>query len=225
MATREAIRTTLWLLVLGAILFAAGGDWDWPQAWVFLAETGICTVAVGSWLARHDPALLKARVSLRFHHDQKPLDRVFLVAAGVAFVGWLVLAGLDAHRYGWSRMPLWAEPVGAILIALCMILVWQVFRYNSFAAPQVRIQAERGQQVVTTGPYRVVRHPMYAAAILYFFGVPMLLGSCWSLLAAPVFAAAMGARAVGEEKVLRQAFPDYGRYAERVRFRLIPGVW
>jgi protein-S-isoprenylcysteine O-methyltransferase Ste14 len=225
MATRELVRTTLWLVALGALLFGAGGDWRWPEAWVFLAETGITSFALTSWLARHDPALLKTRVSIRFHRDQKPWDRLFLVCAVVAYVAWLVLAGLDARRFEWSRMPLWAEAVGALLIALCMILIGQVFRYNSFAAPQVRIQAERGQHVVTTGPYRIVRHPMYAATVMYFVGLPLLLGSGWSLLAVPVFTAALGARAVGEERMLLQALPGYDAYAKQVRFRLIPGVW
>jgi protein-S-isoprenylcysteine O-methyltransferase Ste14 len=117
------------------------------------------------------------------------------------------------------------EGLGAGLIALCMVLVWRVFRHNSFAAPQVRIQAERGQQVVTSGPYRIVRHPMYAAALLYFLGLPLLLGSWWGLLAVPFFTVAFGARAVGEERMLRQELPGYDDYARRVRFRLVPGLW
>lgn len=122
-------------------------------------------------------------------------------------------------------LPIWAQGLGAVLVAVCMILVWLVFRANSFAAPQVRIQTERGQVVVTTGPYRVVRHPMYAAAIVYFLGVPLLLGSRWALLPVPLFIAAFGARAIGEERMLRQSFPGYTAYADRVRFRFIPGVW
>jgi protein-S-isoprenylcysteine O-methyltransferase Ste14 len=100
-----------------------------------------------------------------------------------------------------------------------------VFRYNSFAAPQVRIQSDRGQHVVTEGPYRVVRHPMYAAAVFYFVGAPLLLGSWWGLLAVPFYVAGIGGRAVGEERMLRQALPGYDDYARRVRFRLIPGLW
>jgi protein-S-isoprenylcysteine O-methyltransferase Ste14 len=115
--------------------------------------------------------------------------------------------------------------LGALLIALCIFLVWQVFRANSFAAPQVRMQTERGQRVITEGPYRIVRHPMYAAALFYFLGAPLLLGSWRGLLPVPVFMVALGARAVGEERMLRQALPGYDEYARRVRFRLIPGVW
>jgi protein-S-isoprenylcysteine O-methyltransferase Ste14 len=225
MAARGLIQTAFWLIALGAILFAAAGTWDWPQAWAFLAENGIASVAVGAWLARHDPALLAARMSRPFHKDQKPWDRTFMVAAMVGFIGWLVLSAVDARRFGWSQMPVWIEVLGAGLIALCMILVCQVFRYNSFAAPQVRMQTERGQSVVTQGPYRIVRHPMYAGALFYFFGAPLLLGSWWGLLPIPLFMVAFGVRAIGEERMLRQSLPGYDDYARQVRYRLIPGLW
>jgi protein-S-isoprenylcysteine O-methyltransferase Ste14 len=222
MGARGLVQTTLWLIAMAALLFGAAGGWGWPQAWVFLAESAISAIAVGSWLARHDPALLEARMS-RFHPDQKPWDRIFLVGAFVAFILWLVLIALDARRFHWSRVPLPAQVLGAGLIGLCMILVWFVFRINSFAAPQVRMQAK--QRVITEGPYRIVRHPMYSAALFYFLGVPLLLGSWCGLLPVPLFMVALGLRTVGEERMLRQALPDYDDYARKVRFRLGPGVW
>jgi protein-S-isoprenylcysteine O-methyltransferase Ste14 len=224
MAVRALVQTTLWLVALAAILFGAAGDWNWTQAWVYLAESAASAIVLGWWLARRDPALLEARMS-RFHPDQKPWDRVFLIGGMVAFVLWLVLIALDARRFRWSSVPLAAQVLGALLIVLCMVLVWRVFAANSFAVPQVRMQQERGQQVITEGPYRIVRHPMYAAATLYFVGAPLLLGSWWGLLPIPLFMAAFGGRAVGEEHMLRQALPGYDDYARRVRFRLIPGVW
>ncbi|HET6306785.1 MAG TPA: isoprenylcysteine carboxylmethyltransferase family protein [Rhodopila sp.] len=225
MGRRASLQTTVWLIGFGAVLFIAAGNWAWPQAWLFLAEVEISSVMVCFWLARHDPALLESRLSRPFHGDQKPWDRVFLALALPGYVAWLVLMALDARRFGWSHVPLWAQGLGAVLIALCMVLVWQVFRFNSFAAPQVRIQADRGQRVVTEGPYRLIRHPMYAAALLYFLGAPLLLGSWWGLLPVPFFMVGLGARAAGEERMLRQALPDYDDYARRVRFRLVPGVW
>jgi protein-S-isoprenylcysteine O-methyltransferase Ste14 len=225
MGTRALVQTTVWFIVLGGILFVAAGDWTWPQAWVFLAEVEISSLVLCFWLARHDPALLESRLSRPFHGDQRHWDRMFLVGAITGFGAWMVLMALDARRFGHSYIPLWTQGLGAVLIALCMVLVWRVFRCNSFAAPQVRIQAKRGQHVVTDGPYRIVRHPMYAAALFYFLGVPLLLGSWWGLLPVPFFMAGLGARAVGEERMLRQALPGYDDYARRVRFRLIPGVW
>jgi protein-S-isoprenylcysteine O-methyltransferase Ste14 len=141
------------------------------------------------------------------------------------FIGWLVLCALDARRLGWSQVPLWVEAIGAVLIALCMIGVWQVYRFNTFAAPQVRVQVERQQRVITDGPYRIVRHPMYAAALLMFVGTPLLLGSWWGLLAVPVGAVGIGIRAVGEEHMLRQELPGYEEYTRHVRFRMVPGLW
>ena len=225
MGTRALVQTTIWLIVMAAILFIAAGDWDWPQAWIFLAGSGISSLLVCAWLARHDPALLESRLSPPFHRDQKLWDRLFLAGAFVAFIAWFVLIPLDARRFGWSHTPVWAQVLGAILVTLCMFLVWLVFRANSFAAPQVRMQTDRGQRVITAGPYRFVRHPMYAGALLYFLGTPLLLGSWWGLLPVPLLVAGLGARAVGEERMLRQSLPGYDDYAQRVRFRLVPGVW
>jgi protein-S-isoprenylcysteine O-methyltransferase Ste14 len=225
MVTRALVQTTLLSIVLGALLLGAAGGWDWPQAWIFLVEIEVSSMLVSVWLARHDPALLESRMSRPFHGEQKHWDRLFLAGAFVGFGSWMVLIALDARRFGFSDVPLWAQVLGAVLIAACMVLVWLVFRYNSFAAPQVRLQPERGQYVVTEGPYRVVRHPMYAAALLYFLGVPLLLGSWWGLLPVPFFMAGLGARAIGEERMLRQALPGYDDYTRCVRFRLVPGLW
>jgi protein-S-isoprenylcysteine O-methyltransferase Ste14 len=222
---RALVRSTIWLVIFAVILLGAAGDWAWLQAWVFLAEFEISTVLVFAWLGRHDPALLESRLSPPFHRDQRLWDRVFVVGAMAGFLGWLVLMPLDARRFGWSHVPVWVQGLGAILVALCMVLVWQVFRTNSFAAPQVRMQTDRGQHVITQGPYRVVRHPMYAAALLYFLGAPLQLGSWLGLLAVPIFGAALGIRAVGEERMLRRGLPDYDAYARTVRFRLVPGIW
>ena len=224
MGIRCLVRIAFWLLAMAAILFYAAGGWDWPQAWLFLAESAISAAAISCWLAYHDPALLEARLS-GFHPDQRPWDRVFIASALPGFMLWLVLIALDAQRFGWSAVPLAVQGLGGALIALCMVLVWRVFRSNSFAAPQVRLQAERGQRVITGGPYRIVRHPMYGAALLYFFGVPLLLGSWWALLPVPLFVAALAARAVAEERLLFQALPGYDTYARQVRFRLVPRVW
>jgi protein-S-isoprenylcysteine O-methyltransferase Ste14 len=225
MATRALLQTTVFYIILGAALFVVAGDWTWPQAWVFLAESEVFSAAIILWLARIDPPLLESRMAMRFHQDQARWDRIFMASAIPGFIVWLTLIALDARRFAWSDVPFWAQALGAVLIAACMILVCWVFRSNSFAAPQVRIQDERGQRVATGGPYRIVRHPMYAIALLYFLGAPLLLGSWWGLLPVPLFMAGLGARAIGEERLLRQKLQGYDDYARRVRYRLIPGVW
>jgi len=219
------VQTAVALAAMGAVLFLAAGHWDWVPAWIFLAEIGVASVAMCAWLARHDPALLASRLSGPVQRGQQMWDRVFIVVAMIVFFAWLALCGLDARRFGWSFVPVWAQVCGVVLIALSMIASWQTFRFNSFAAPQVRVQADRAHHVITDGPYRFVRHPMYAGALLMFAGTPLLLGSWWGLLAVPVGAAGFGFRAVGEERLLRRDLVGYDAYAARVRFRLVPGVW
>jgi protein-S-isoprenylcysteine O-methyltransferase Ste14 len=225
MITRMVVQTTGSLAAMAVILCLAAGDWAWPQAWVFVGEVAVSSFAVSLWLLRHDPALLASRLSAPVQPDQMPWDRVFMAAAAVVFVSWLVLCAMDARRFAWSLVPFWAQVLGFVLIALCMIVVWQTFRFNTFAAPQIRVQTDRKQHVVTEGPYRIVRHPMYVGALLMFAGTPLLLGSWWGLLAVPVGAIGIGIRVVGEERMLRRELTGYDDYAQRVRFRMIPGLW
>jgi protein-S-isoprenylcysteine O-methyltransferase Ste14 len=114
---------------------------------------------------------------------------------------------------------------GAILIPIGFFIVWLTFRENSFAAPVIKIQKERGQRVISTGPYRIVRHPMYAGGLLYMIGMPLLLGSWLGLLVLPPIFSALSVRIFIEEAALRKGLPGYGDYAARVRYRLIPGLW
>jgi protein-S-isoprenylcysteine O-methyltransferase Ste14 len=160
-----------------------------------------------------------------FEPAQKAWDKIFMLSAIPLWGGWLVLMALDAVRFRWSQVPLWAQALGAILIALCMYMAYLVFRENSFAAPTVKMQTERGHRVVTSGPYAYVRHPMYAGALLYFIGTPLLLGSWYGLAAAPLMVAILAVRAVKEERMLAEELAGYRGYAARVRYRLVPWVW
>ena len=117
------------------------------------------------------------------------------------------------------------DTVGALLIAVGLVIVWLTFRENSFAAPVVRIQDERQQRVISTGPYAIVRHPMYSGASVYMIGMPLLLGSWLGLLILPLILGALTLRIFIEEDVLRKGLPGYDEYAHRIRYRLIPRVW
>jgi len=222
---RMVVQTSLSMVVMGAILLASAGDWRWSEGWIFLAEMGAFSLAIGLWLNGHDKALLAARLSSPMQRDQRPWDRVFMAIALLSFVGWLALMALDARRFRWSETSVWCELAGLILIALCMLLCWRTFAANTFAAPQVRMQGQRGHKVVTTGPYRVIRHPMYAGALLYFLGAPLLLGSWCGFVLFPVFAVGLAIRTVGEERMLRSRLTDYDIYTRRVRYRFIPYIW
>ncbi|MHB1287276.1 MAG: methyltransferase [Leptospirales bacterium] len=148
-----------------------------------------------------------------------------MVAIGLFLCVWLVFIGLDARRFGWSHAPLWAQAIGLVFIVVAFNGFVGVLRANSFAAVTVRLQEERGQIVISSGPYAVVRHPMYAYAILLLIGTPLLLGSLWGLLGVPLVMPLIAARALGEEDLLMDGLPGYREYSSKVRFRFLPGVW
>ncbi len=219
------IKAALWMALIPTLLFLSAGTLDWRAAWIFLTEYLIGGVAVMLWLARHDPGLFKERLGGAFQRGQTVWDKVFMGFIIVVWYGWLVLIALDARRWRLSHMPAILSAVGALLIAVGLVVVWLTFRENSFAAPVIRIQDERQQRVISTGPYAIVRHPMYSGASVYMIGMPLLLGSWLGLLILPLILGALTLRIFIEEAVLRKGLPGYDEYAHRIRYRLIPGVW
>ena len=216
------------ILLYGAtlvLLLVCAGTWRWPQAWIFVIQMAVTGIAVGAWLARHDPALMAERMGSPIQRDQEPRDKIFMVTLMIGWFAWLVFMALDAVRFRLSHVPVWGQVIGALLLFVAMYAFYVTFRENTFAAPVVKFQKERGQRVVSTGPYAVVRHPMYAGASLMFFGIPLLLGSAWGLALAPLWVLLLAFRIPIEERMLRQKLDGYGDYAARVRYRLIPGVW
>ena len=205
-------------------LFLAAGTLAWPAGWVYLALFFSFVFAITSWLFRHNPALLKERMTMS-RPDQKAWDKVFLALAYVSFVAWLVLMALDAVRFHWSQMPVWLSVAGAIVLVYSFYLFFATFRENSYLSPLVRIQEDRGQTVVSTGPYHYVRHPMYAAALLFFLGTTLLLGSWYGLLLALLLVFLIAGRAVLEERTLQKELQGYDAYMTQVKYRLIPHVW
>jgi len=157
--------------------------------------------------------------------DQKTWDKLFFVVANVFFLAWLVVMPLDAVRFRWSQMPAWLQVVGAILLLWSFYLFFLTFRENAFLSPAVRVQGERGQTVVSTGPYQYVRHPMYATAIIFLVGTTLLLGSWYGLILGLIIVVAIAFRAVQEERTLRAELPGYDAYMAQVNYRLIPYVW
>jgi protein-S-isoprenylcysteine O-methyltransferase Ste14 len=210
---------------LCGLLFLPAGTLAWLQAWIFLVVFNVCGLAIGIWLRRTNPELLAERMKSPFSAGQRPRDRLVMAAIMLFFCFWLVFIALDARRFGWSQVPPWAQVLGAVLIVGAFYGWVEVLRANSFASVTVRVQHERGQTVISTGPYALVRHPMYAYAILLLIGMPLLLGSLWGLLGAPVAILLMAARAIGEEDVLMDGLSGYRDYAAKVRFRLVPGLW
>lgn len=206
-------------------LFLPAGTVAWPAGWVFLGLFFGFVTVISLWLLRNNPDLLTERLTGVGRADQKAWDKVFYVVANILFFAWLVLMAVDAARFRWSQVPVWIQVVGVIVLLGSFFLFFLTFRANAYLSPAVRIQADRGQTVVSTGPYRHVRHPMYAAFIVYALGTSLLLGSWYGLLWGLLIVVAVAPRAVLEERTLRAELEGYDAYLEQVKCRLVPYVW
>src|ERR1019366_322631 len=175
------IKTLIWIGFMAVLLFVPAGTIWWPQAWVFLIELAVSGLLISGWLYVHDPALLEQRMASPVQREQAGWDRIFMICMMLFFCAWLAVMGLDAVRFHASHVPVWAQGIGAVAILVSQYVFWLVFRANSYAAPVVKVQKDRGHAVATTGPYAYVRHPMYAGAILLLIGIPPLLGSWYGL--------------------------------------------
>jgi protein-S-isoprenylcysteine O-methyltransferase Ste14 len=224
MIARLLLQNTIFVVAIGALLFAAAGTLHWLSAWMFLITSALLGPLCGWWLYRVDPALLAERLRPVLQKDQPAADKVFMAAFVVAMLAWLVVMGLD-RRHLASDMGLALQVFGFVLFLASTLFTLWVFRENSFAAPVVKLQSERAQRVISTGPYAHVRHPMYSGMILFFVGVPLLLGSWLGLAMAPVFLVLFAIRIRIEERTLIAGLAGYSDYAARVRYRLLPGVW
>jgi protein-S-isoprenylcysteine O-methyltransferase Ste14 len=225
LSTRLALGIAKGFLLFAVPLFAAAGTLDWPEAWVFLGIFLVGTLAISRMLMVHDPALLAERLGPLAQRSQPRWDRILLGAIFLAFLAWLVVIGLDAVRFAWSAVPLAIKIAGGVGELVAWAIFYATFRANTFLAPVVRIQRERGHQVISTGPYAIVRHPLYAGAILFFLATPLLLGSYWGLVLSLVLTFLVALRARLEERALEQGLEGYRNYAANVRYRLVPGIW
>jgi protein-S-isoprenylcysteine O-methyltransferase Ste14 len=221
---RILLRCAMFAAIFAGLLFIPAGTVAWPGAWVFLAMVAAVSVAGMIALARYDPELLRERMRSPLQRGQPAWDRALMLVFMPLWFGWYVLMGFD-HRFGWSSVPAALQVLGAILLALGIYLSWLTMMANSYAAPVVKVQRERGHRVASGGPYAYVRHPMYASVILFAAGVPLLLGSWWGLAVAPILILALAVRAVLEERMLKAELSGYEEYAAKVRYRFVPYLW
>ncbi len=212
------------LVVFGAILFLSAGRLNWLAGWIYLGMNALTQALSGLVLIPRQPGMLEERSKVR--EGTKGYDRI-LAPAIVIFgtLAVLITAGLDA-RFGWSG------PISYILLGIGIVLMFgsQMFvlwamASNPFFAATVRIQADRGHQIVSTGPYRLVRHPGYAGSLIYNLAIPLVLGSWWTYLPVLIVIALLVIRTALEDRTLQNELPGYTKYAESVRCRLIPGLW
>ncbi|ANT52160.1 methyltransferase family protein [Mesorhizobium amorphae] len=224
MISKLILQTFVWFGGMGALLFLSAGTLHWPGAWAYLVVMVGLSLTLGVSLARRNPGLMNERLGPPIQKNQPAADKVLLSILLLAIFGWLALMGFDV-RFGWSRVAVLAQVIGALVVLVGIWICYRTMLENSFAAPVVKIQEERGQHVITTGPYGYVRHPMYAGAILFFAGTALLLGSWWGLASVLVFIVLLAIRTFIEEKTLRTGLRGYDDYAATVRYRLIPLVW
>lgn len=216
-------RLLIALLVIGALLFSGAGTLAWARGWLFLGLLGVTLAVNLSLMIRKRPELLEERWKRR--SDTKPFDRVFGVLYLVATVAMLAVAGMDAVRWQWTVMAGPLLYLGLVLHVVGMAPVLATLLTNPHLETTVRIQKDRDHRVISSGPYRIVRHPMYVGIILLYLGWPMVLGSSAALAVSGMMVVLFVVRTALEDRTLRAELPGYQAFCERTRFRLLPGVW
>ncbi|RFB79558.1 methyltransferase family protein [Methylovirgula sp. 4M-Z18] len=210
------------LLVIAALLFFPAGTLAYWQAWIFLLLFGGGSLALTLYLMRHDPALLARRLRAGPFAEQRASQKIIQSITAVGFVSLLVVPALD-QRWHWSAMPVTVVVLGEVLVAQGLIVVFLVYRENSFASATVGIVP--GQTVIATGPYALVRHPMYSGGLALLLSMPLALGSWWGLIGMIPMVFAIIWRLFDEEKLLMRDLPGYADYMKTTPYRLVPGVW
>jgi protein-S-isoprenylcysteine O-methyltransferase Ste14 len=221
---RLVISTTASLLILVLCLFLPAGTWPWSRGWLFLGVLLASSTLMTLYLLRVNPDVIAGRVN----RHERPRRWDLLLGLLVALPSMLaipIVSALDDGRYGWSHMPWWGCALGYALMIVGFVGVTWAESVNKFFEPSVRIQTDRGHHVIDTGPYRIIRHPGYAFGFLLFFGMPLALGSLWALIPAVMLCPLLVVRTVLEDRTLQNELPGYMEYAQRIRYRLIPGVW
>ena len=216
-------RTLLYLVIMLVVFFAPAGRLDWWEGWIFLSGFLGCTIFIAIWMRRYDPDLVKERTQRG--ENVKGWDNILMAFYTVLLLAMLVLASFDSGRFNWSPTSLAAKICGGIGLLFAFSLVWRVMAENTYLSERVRIQEERGHRVVSTGPYSVVRHPMYVGIIVAIICTPLVLDSWLALVPGVLIAVIFIIRTAMEDRTLQDELPGYREYAARVRYRLVPGIW
>ncbi|TLN02806.1 isoprenylcysteine carboxylmethyltransferase family protein [bacterium] len=209
-------------IALAIILFLPAWTLNYWQAWVFIVVFLLSVSVIGLYLAIKDPALLERRKQVGPAAEQSTAQKIIMSLALFGNLALLVFCALD-HRFGWSPLPAWVSIAGDGLVALGLLINLIVFRENTYGASNIR--TEEGQQVISSGPYALVRHPMYLGVLVMMIGVPLALGSAWGLAVLAAILPGLAWRILDEEKFLKRELPGYAEYMQKVRFRLVPYVW
>ena len=213
------IKFIMGIVLVGALIFIPAGTLAYINGWLFIGLLFIPMLILGTVLFFRSPELLGKRLNAR---EDENAQKGVVAISGLLFVAGFVTAGLD-YRFGWSYVPLWGVTVASVILLISYALYAEVMRENVYLSRTVEVQ--KGQSVVDTGLYGMIRHPMYAVTIWLFLSIPIVLGSLWAFLCFLPYIAVIVVRIKNEEKVLEESLEGYREYKKRVKYRLIPFVW
>lgn len=209
-------------VVMGLLLFVPAGTVHYWQAWAYLLIFTGASALITLYLMRKDPALLERRMSGGPTAEKQPTQKVIMLCTSIGFIALLVVPGFD-HRFGWSTVPVGGVVAGDVLVAIGFYLIFLVYRENTFTSATIEIA--ENHKVISTGPYAIVRHPMYASGSLYLLGTPLALDSYWGFVPVAAMMPFLIWRLYDEERFLASNLPGYSEYQKRVRRRLLPFMW
>lgn len=221
--TNIVIRTGLTALFILALIFVPAGTFQWTEAWIFLALYAVAVAAALIRMRKKAPDLLKERMKRK--KDAKRWDKIFMIIYSIFLMFLLMLPGLDAVRFGWSKVGLLVKLLAFFGYLPGFAIVYWAMRENAYLSDVVRIQEDRGHTVCTSGPYKYVRHPMYLGVILIMLCYPLSLGSLYTLIPAVIIVILFVIRTALEDKTLNEELAGYKEYVQKVRYRLFPGLW
>lgn len=222
----QAIFTAFYLLLWPALFMFLSGDWNWTEGWIFSSWFLVTTITATGYLYFKDPGLLAERYRKPGTGNQKSWDKILFAVIMIVFIVWVVIIPLEARRFKWAiHYPVVLKYIGVAMLLLSAFFLIRAFTDNTFLSPLVRVQRERNQQLVTTGVYSFVRHPMYLGAVLMFLGAPLLMGSYFGIGVGLLMIVLIAIRTLGEEKMLMEEFEGYTAYKQKTRYRFIPFLW
>ncbi len=224
-AVKQTMLSTVILGIMMAIFYASAGRTDFPRSWFLFIVAFVYFFANNLALYRCNPGLLVQRLKVR-REGSKTWDEVLVRVSNLTALLLIpAVAGLDVGRFGWSSLGLPYVAVGLVSLVVSSVLTTWAMIENPYFEPTVRIQDDRGHHVVTTGPYALIRHPGYLSGMLWVASIPPILGSLYAFLPVVLYVVLMGLRTYLEDRTLQKELPGYAEYAERVRYRLFPGIW
>jgi protein-S-isoprenylcysteine O-methyltransferase Ste14 len=222
MLGRAFANLLLFLLALAVLLFLPAWSLTYLEGWIFIGLLGALSTAITFYLAVYDPQLLERRLKAGPGAEQERSQKIIQLMTSTMLCAMAAVAGFD-HRWHWSDVPLSVVVIGDVAFVLAFALIFVVFRENTYTSGVIEIA--EGQQVISSGPYAIVRHPMYTGGIVFMLAAPLMLGSWWALIPAVVVCAGIVVRLLDEERFLATNLPGYADYRQRVHWRLVPGIW